>query len=68
MKRPRIYRSYLDYFMKRILAPLVLIVAAFTFASVYFLTHREAEMIRIRSTKIAGEVRSPHDALERAPE
>jgi len=67
-RRPVIYRSYWEYLVRRVLGPVAIIVAAFAFASVYFMTTREAEMAKIRSTKVVQQIETIQDALERAPE
>lgn len=55
-KTPRIYTSYFEYFTRRVIGPLVLIVAVFAFAFVFFWSAREAEMARIRAIKAAQAV------------
>lgn len=64
MKRtPRIYTSYFDYFIKRVIGPLLIVVSVFAFSMVYFYTAREAELAEIRAAKIADGVRHQFNAI-----
>lgn len=65
-KRPVIYPNYWQYVRRRILGPLLLVMAAFVFAFIYFTVNRAAEMASIRATKMAQDV-GGFRSIDRAP-
>jgi len=57
-KRPVIYKSFGEYFVKRVAGPVIIWVAAFAFAFVFFYTTRASEMVKIRAVKAADAIES----------